>query len=102
MWQSASLPQIYVTPKSKLLFLFSFFFFFFCLLGANVRHMEVPRPGVKLELQLLACITARAMWDLSHVCDLHHSSRQHQSLNPLNEASDRTCILVDASWVHYR
>ena len=26
--------------------------------------------------------------DLSCVCDLHHSSRQHQILNPLSEARD--------------
>ena len=36
--------------------------------------MEVPRLGVESELQLLAYTTAIAMWDLSHVCDLQHSS----------------------------
>ena len=30
------------------------------------------------------------MPDLSHVCDLHHSSRQCQILNLLSEARDRT------------
>ena len=36
---------------------------------------------------------------------LHHShsnplsSCQHQILYPLSEARDRTCVLVDASWV---
>ena len=34
-------------------------------------------------------------------CDLHHSSRQCQVLNPLSEARDGTRILRDASWVHY-
>ena len=33
-------------------------------------HMEVPRVGNKLELQLLGYNTARAMWDLSCICDL--------------------------------
>ena len=61
--------------------------------------MEVPRRGVKLELQLLAYATATAMWDPSHVCDLHHSSQQRQILNPLSEAGDRTCVVMDASWV---
>ena len=38
---------------TKLSFLFLFFwFFFFCFLGPYEWHMEVPRPGVKLELQL--------------------------------------------------
>ena len=38
--------------------------------------MEVPRLGVKLELQLAAYTTAIAMQDPSLVCDLHHSSQQ--------------------------
>ena len=38
--------------------------------------MEVPRLGVELEWQLLAYATAIAMWDLSRVCDIHHSSWQ--------------------------
>ena len=32
----------------------SFLFSFFCFLGPNLRHMEVPRLGVKSELQLPA------------------------------------------------
>ena len=35
--------------------------FFFCFLGLHSRHMEVPRLGVKLELQVPAHRTARAM-----------------------------------------
>ena len=50
--------------------------------------MEVPRLGIQLELQLLAYTTATATWDLSLVCDLHHSSQQHWILNPLSEARD--------------
>ena len=42
--------------------------------------MEVPRPGVELELQLLAYATATAMPDLRSVCDLHHSSGNAGSL----------------------
>ena len=37
------------------------------------------------------------MPDPSHICDLHHSSQQGQILNPLSEAKDRTCILMDTS-----
>ena len=76
----------------------SFFFFF---LGLNMRHMEVPRLGIQSELQLPAYTTATAKWDLSHVCNRHHSSWQPQILNPLREAEDRTGILMDTSWVHY-
>ena len=52
--------------------------------------MEVPRLRVKSELQLLAYIIA--VWDLSHVCDLHHSSQQHRILYPLSEARGQTCM----------
>ena len=56
--------------------------------------MEVPRLGVK---SLLA--TAIATLDLSHVCDLHHSSRQCWIPNPLSEARDRICLLMDTSQI---
>lgn len=61
--------------------------------------MEVPRLGVEWGLQLLAYATATATLDPSHVCALHHSSRQHRILNPLIEAMDRTHVLMDPSWV---
>ena len=50
--------------------------------------MEVPRLGVESELQLPAYTTAIATQDSSCVCDLHHSSRPRQILNPLSEARD--------------
>ena len=63
-------------------------FFFFFFLGLQVWHMEVPSLGVQLELHLPAYTTATAMQDPSHICDLCHSSRQLQVLNPLSEARD--------------
>ena len=42
---------------------------------------------------------ATAMQDPSHIWDLRHSSEPHLILNPLNEARDGTCILIDTSWV---
>ena len=63
------------------LFLFIFFVFFFLLfLGPLLRHMEVPRLGVELELQPLAYARATATLDPSRVCNLHHSSRQRRIL----------------------
>ena len=50
--------------------------------------MELPKLGVELELQLLAYATATAIWDLSHICDLHHSLWQCWILNMLSEARD--------------
>ena len=45
--------------------LVSFLFF----LGLHPRHVEVPRLGVKSELQLPAYTTATATADMSRVCD---------------------------------
>ena len=78
-------------------FLFPFFFFFF--FGPHLGHTEVPRPEVKLELQLPAYTIATATSDPSCTCDLHHNSQQHQILNPLSEARNRTCILMDTRQV---
>ena len=71
-----------------------FFIFIFCLLGLHLRHMEVPSLRVKSELQLLAYTTATETWIPSRVCNLHHSSRQRQILNPVIEARDRTRNLM--------
>ena len=78
-----------------------FFFFFFCFLGSHLWHGEVPRRGVQSELQLLAYATAIATPVLSCVCDLHHSSQQHRSLNPLSKARNRTCNLVVPSQIRF-
>ena len=56
--------------------------------------MEAPRLGVKSELQLQAYTTATAMLDLSRICDLYHSSREHWILDPLSKARDQTHILM--------
>ena len=56
-------------------FLALLLFFFF--LWLYLLHVEVPRLGFKSELQLPAYATATAIPDLSRVCDLHRSLRQH-------------------------
>ena len=55
-------------------------FLFFGGWGQHLRHMEVPRLGVKLELYMLAYTTAIATWDPSCICYLHYSAGQHQIL----------------------
>ena len=65
-----------------------FFWFFLPFFFLGPHHMEVPRLGIESELQLPAYTTATAMWDLSHVCDLHHSSQKCQILNPVTGARD--------------
>ena len=44
---------------------FACLFVCFCFLGPHPWHTEVPRLGIKLELQLLAYVIAIAMRDLS-------------------------------------
>ena len=61
--------------------------------------MEVPRLGIELELQLLAYTAAIAVRGQRYKCDLHCSLQQCWILNPLGEARDQTCILIDTSWV---
>ena len=61
------------------------FFCLFVFLGMHLQHTEVPRLGVKLELQLLTYTTATVMPDLSLVCDLRHSSWQCQILTQPTE-----------------
>ena len=70
-------------PNMGVGFLF-FVGFFFAVLGPHPWHMEVPRPGVEWELQLLAYTTATQ--DPSHICDPHHSSWRRRILTPLSGA----------------
>ena len=91
--------EIFVLEAKQILVVTIFFFFVF--LGPHPQHMEVPRLGVELELQLPAYPTATAMPDLSLICDLHQSSWQCWILGPLNEARDQTCVLMDTSLIHF-
>ena len=76
------------------------FFVVVVFLGPHPRHMEVPRLEAESELQLPAPTTATAMQDLSRICDLHQSSRQHRKLNPLSGARDRTYNLMTPSRIY--
>ena len=58
--------------RSRICILLLLIYFFF--LGLHPRHMEVPRRGVDLELQLPAYTTATVMPDLSHICAPAHSN----------------------------
>ena len=75
------------------------FLFFLLFLGPHSWHTKVPRLGANSELQLPAYTTATAIWDPSHICDLHHSSQQYWTPNPLSKARDRTRILMNTSQI---
>ena len=74
-------------------------FFFFGFIGPHLPHMEVPR--LEANRRYSRQPRATAMQDPSHVCDLHHSSLQHQILNSLNEARDQTYNLMVPSQIHF-
>ena len=78
----------------NVIYLYSIFFS-----QPNLCHMKVPRLGVELELQLPAYTTATTVRYPSLICDLHHSSQQHQIFNPLSEARHRAHMLMDTSYV---
>ena len=65
---------------------FSFFFFFGLFRAVPMAYAD--SQARLSELQLPAQDTATETSDLSRFCDLHHSSRQHQILNPLRGARD--------------
>ena len=75
------------------------FFFFLYHLWSHLWHVDVPRLGAESELQLLACTTGTATQKPSCVYNLHHSLQQRGILNPLNEARDRTCVLMDINQI---
>ena len=76
--------------------------FVFCFLGPHPWHMEVPRLRAESELQPPAHATATAMQRPSCISDPHHSSWQHQILDPLSKARDITRILMDSSGIRFR
>ena len=92
------IPSVYGLIKC---FLLSRLFFFLLFRATPVRHMELPRAGVEMELQLLAYTTATATPDPSYFYDPQHSSQQHQILNPLSKARDQTCNLLVPSRIHF-
>ena len=64
--------------------------YYYCLfvLRLHLQHMEVARLGVKSELQLLACATAKATQNPRCIRNLHRSLQQRWILNPLSKARD--------------
>ena len=56
----------------------------------------------QMELHLPVYATVTATLDPSHICNLYHSSWQHQILNMVKEAGYWSRILMDTSWVGFR
>ena len=89
-------------PSSALLSLlevlisFYFIYFYFCLLRAAPRAYGGSQARGSNQI---CC--HQPMPDPSHICDLHHSSRQRLILNPLSEARDQTHNLIVPSRIRF-
>ena len=110
--------HLWYLQRESLLLCFSFLFFsflfssflpsfllfvhsFFSFLGPHLQHMEVPRLGVCLELQLLTYTTSTVTRDPSSISYLHRSSWQHWILNSLSGAS-RILVVFLTCWATMR
>ena len=85
-------------PMSLCFVLLSFFFSFRATpkaYGGSQARGQIGSVAAGLH-------TATATWDLSCICNVHHSSGQCWILNPLSEARDWTCILMDPSQICFR
>ena len=60
-------------------------FFCCCLFVLLFRAASAAYGSSQARGRIEAYTPATATLDLSHICDLHHSSGQHQILNPLME-----------------
>ena len=75
------------------------FFFSFFFLRLHLRLMEMPRRGVKRELELPVYTTATAPWDLNRVRNLQDTLQQCWILNPLIETEMEPASLQILCWV---
>ena len=74
MWNTELKEMCEYKQMWNLLLAYTFFFSLSLALFFFFLHMEVLQLGVKSEPKLPTYATATAMPDLSHMCDLHHSS----------------------------
>ena len=88
--------------KTKKKTAIDFFIFIFCLFRASSAAYGCSQARDRIRARADSDIaTATVTPDPSRIYDLHHSSRQHWIPDPLSEAKDRTCVLMDASQIHF-
>ena len=71
-----------------------FFSFLFSFFRATRVAYRISQARGRIRAAAVSLRHSHSTWDLSCICEPHHSSWQHQSLNPLSEARDRTHILM--------
>ena len=74
---------------------------FFCRVegGHTCGIWKFPGQGSNWSYSCQLLPTATATQDQSRTFDQHRSPQQRRIFNPLSEAGDHTCILMDTSWV---
>ena len=83
-------------------FFLDFAFFFRTTYGSSQARGPMGAAAASLHHSNAIAMHTIAMPDLSHVCDLCHSSWQCWILNPLSKARDWTCNLMAPSRIHFR
>ena len=78
-----------------------FLFFYFCPFRATLAAFGGSQARGQIGAVAASPHHSYSNTDLSHVCDLYCSSRQHHILNPLREPRGWTRVLIDTSQVHY-
>ena len=86
----------------RCVFLFVCLFLSFVSLGLYPLAYGGSQARGLIRATAAAYARATAMPDLSHVCDLHHSSQQCQIINPLSEARNQTHNLIFPSQICFR
>ena len=74
---------------------------FFCFFRAALMAYESSQARGQIRATAAGLHLSIATPDPSHVCDLHHSSRQCRILNPLSKARDRTHNLMVPSRIRF-
>ena len=92
-----------ISPKyfAQTFDLFYFISFYFCFFRAALGAYGGPQARGQIGAVATGLHQSHGTEDSSLVCDLQHSSRQRQILNPASHARDGTCVLMDAGQGHY-
>ena len=79
------------------LFLFLFCLFVFFRAAPAAYGSSQARGGVRAKAAGRS--HSHSNPDPSRICDLYHTSQQHQIFNTLSEYRDRTCSLMVPGWI---
>ena len=76
--------------------------FFFCFSGLHLRPMKVPRLRGPIGATAAGlCHSQSNSGSKQHLWATPQLTQQHQIPNPLSEARDQTCMLMETSQIHF-